>query len=284
MLKFDLSEKSGKDCRINPVPDESLCVMNMPATKTEPVFSLDGDHWIPHAEAAGPFRGLHGGGVSGLTVAVMEEMARAEGFGTPVTATVFILRPTPHEKLTTKVTPLRIGGRIAILESELFAGEKLVAKATAAFVKPVELPELAAVAVAPSPFDASNLPKWQRGRPHGRVTFFDALDIRDDGKGTKWGRMLRPMTHYDTPFASLFALSDNGTPYWLSGTELWPPRWGFPNIDVTLHLSRARVGEWVGVTPTSDWRVEGNGLTEAAIHDEQGLLGRGCQTVVVTPV
>lgn len=257
--------------------------MNTTTTK-EPVFSPDGDTWVPHAQAAGPFRGLHGGAVSGLAVAVMEHMAFTEGFGTPMTASVYILRPAPHEPLTTKVTPLRIGGRIAILESELFAGDKLIAKATAAFVKPIELPELASVSAPATPFDPATLPKWQRSNNITRTTFFDALDIRDDGAGTKWGRMMRPMMPFDTPFASTFALSDNGTPYWLSGTELWPPRWGFPNIDVSLHASRARVGNWVGVTPTSDWRVEGSGLTDAVIRDEQGVLGRGCQTVVLTPM
>ena len=258
--------------------------MNAVTTAADPIFSADGNDWVPHIEASGPFRGLHGGAVSGLTVAVMEHMAREEDFGIPTTATVFILRPAPSERLQTRVTPLRVGGRIAILESELMAGEKLIAKATAAFVKPIDLPELAAVEVPKTPVDPASLPAWQRTSNHDRVTFFDALDIRDDGKGTKWGRMKRPMMPYDAPFASLFALSDNGTPYWLSGTQFWPPRWGFPNIDVALHVSRPRVGEWVGVTPKSDWRAEGNGLTEAVIHDEQGWLGRGCQTVVVTPM
>jgi acyl-CoA thioesterase len=258
--------------------------MDAVVTSTEPIFSADGDGWVPHIEASGPFRGLHGGAVSGLTVAVMEHMAREEDFGIPTTATVFILRPAPSERLQTRVTPLRVGGRIAILESELLAGDKLIAKATAAFVKPIDLPELSAVEAPKTPVDPASMPAWQRTHNRDRVTFFDALDIRDDGKGTKWGRMKRPMMPYDAPFASLFALSDNGTPYWLSGTEFWPPRWGFPNIDVALHVSRPRVGAWVGVAPTSDWRVEGNGLTEAAIYDEQGLLGRGCQTVVVTPM
>jgi acyl-CoA thioesterase len=251
--------------------------------KPEPVFAQDGDGWQPHAEAAGPFRGLHGGAVSGLTVGVMEERARAEGWGTPLTASVFILRPSPLEKLHVKVEPLRIGGRIAMVESLLFAGDKLIAKATGAFVKPIEAPELARVAQGPSPVDPSFMAPWQRTRGPQHTTFFDALDIRDDGKGTKWGRMLRPMLPFDTPFASLFALADNGTPYWLSGTEFWPPPWGFPNIDITVHVSRAPVGQWVGVTPTSDWRDDGMGLTDARLFDEQGMLGHGCQTVVITP-
>lgn len=256
--------------------------MNVMNLSPDPVFSQDGANWQPHAEAAGPFRGLHGGAVSGLTVAVMEEKARAEGWGIPLTASVFILRPAPLEPLQTKVEILRVGGRIAMLEGLLFAGDKLIAKATGAFVKPIDTPEVARVAAPATPVDPSSLPVWQQ-RTRDRTTFFDALDIRDDGNGIKWGRMKRPMMPFDAPFASLFALADNGTPYWLSGTEFWPPPWGFPNIDITVHVSRAPVGSWVGVEPSSDWRAEGMGLTDAKLHDEQGILGRGCQTVVLTP-
>jgi hypothetical protein len=257
--------------------------VNVVSTRPDPVFSQDGESWQPHAEAAGPFRGLHGGAVSGLVVGVMEERARAEGWGVALTASVFILRPAPLETLHVKVEPLRIGGRIAMVESLLFSGDKLIAKATGAFVKTIEVPELARVAQSPAPVDPSTMKPWERTRGPQHTTFFDALDIRDDGNGTKWGRMKRPMLPFDAPFASLFALADNGTPYWLSGTEFWPPPWGFPNIDITVHVSRAPVGAWVGVTPFSDWRAEGMGLTDARLFDEQGVLGRGCQTVVVTP-
>lgn len=257
--------------------------MNIVAT--EPIFSREGDSWQPHVEASGPFRGLHGGAVSGLSVGVMEEKARAEDWGIPLTASVFILRPAPLEPLRAHVEPLRIGGRIAIVESHILAGDKLIAKATAAFVKAIEVPELARVAAAPAPVDPSTLPAWQRtrGAPQ-RTTFFDALDIRDDSKGTKWGRMKRPMLPFAAPLANLFAFADNGTPYWLSGTEFWPPSWGFPNIDITVHVARAPEGSWVGVTPQSDWRTDGMGLTDSRLFDAQGPLGHANQTVVITPI
>jgi hypothetical protein len=213
----------------------------------------------------------------------MEEKAQAEDWGMPLTASVFILRPAPLEPLRTVVEPLRVGGRIAIAESKLFAADKLVAKATAAFVKSLDVPELSRVAAAPVSADPSAMPGWERTRGPQHTTFFDALDIRDDGNGTKWGRMKRPMVPFAAPFASLFALADNGTPYWLSGTEFWPPAWGFPNIDITVHVSRAPVGSWVGVTPTSDWRADGMGLTDSRLHDVQGPLGHANQTVVITP-
>ncbi|MFZ2470081.1 MAG: thioesterase family protein [Parvibaculum sedimenti] len=258
--------------------------MNVIDTKLEPVFTRDGTFWLPHVEATGPFRGLHGGAVSGLVVAAMEERAREKDWGQAMTASVLILRPAPLERLETRIEVLRSGGRVAMLESSLWAGERLIAKATGAFVKPISLPEVSRVSAAPAPVDPSALPVWGARGPQNRTTFFDALDIRDDGNGTKWGRMKRPMVAFEAPMANLFAFADNGTPYWLSGTEFWPPtRWGFPNIDIAVHISRAPVGPWVGVEPGSDWRDNGLGLTDSKLYDEAGPLGRACQTVVLTP-
>lgn len=260
--------------------------MGMETAIGEPVFSQDGGHWIPSIWATGPFRELHGGAVSGLVVAVMEERARREGWGVPLASSVLILRPAPSAPLETRVEVLRAGGRTAMLESTLWAGDKLIAKGTAAFVQAEPVPELARVAAPPhSAFeDPSAMKLWRsEGEGPAHTTLFNALDIRDDGKGTKWGRLTRPMVPFEAPFASLFALADNGTPYWLSGTEFWPPRWGFPNIDITVHVSRAPAGSWVGVEAASDWRPEGMGLTDSKLHDETGPLGRACQTVVLVP-
>ena len=257
--------------------------MNVAAKIKDPVFARVAQGWEPHVEASGPFRGLHGGAVSGLLAAVLEERAREEDWGRPLTASVLILRPAPLEILQTRIELLRAGGRVAMAEASLLAGGKLIAKASACFAKPLDLPELARAEAAPAPIDPSSLEIWNgRGRPD-RTTFFDALDIRDNGEGIKWGRMKRPIVEFEAPFATLFAFADNGTPYWLSGTEFWPPPWGFPNIDVTVHVSRPPEGAWVGVEPSSDRRREGLGLTESRLYDETGPLGRACQTVVVTP-
>ncbi|MGB5949373.1 MAG: thioesterase family protein [Parvibaculum sp.] len=257
--------------------------MNVIADLSEPVFSRDGNFWEPHVEASGPFRGLHGGAVSGLLVAAMEERAREEDWGAPMTASVIILRPAPLERLETKIEVLRAGGRVAMAEATLWAGGKLYAKASASFIKPLAMPALERAEAAPAPFDPSPLAVWGARGPQQRTTFFDALDIRDGGNGIKWGRMKRRLVAFDAPFAQLFAFGDNGTPYWLSGTEFWPPPWGFPNIDITVHVSRPPVGPWVGVEPDSDWRREGVGLTDSRLHDQAGPLGRVCQTVVITP-
>jgi hypothetical protein len=244
----------------------------------DPVFARDGRHWHPHAEAGGPFGGLHGGAVSGLIVAEMEREAREQGFGIPLSASVLLLRPTPMTTLETRTDVLRKGGRSGAIATALSADGKLVAKGTASFVT-ADLAE-GAPAATPRPYDPSLLPPWQQIRRFQHKTLFDALDFRDDGAGTIWGRLLRPLAPFAAPLATVFAIADNATAFYLV-THRIAPRWGFPNIDIGIHVSRTPVGEWVGVEAYSDWRPDGRGFTEARLYDVEGLLGRACQTVVL---
>jgi hypothetical protein len=254
--------------------------MDASATQ-EPVFTRDGTHWHPHAEAGGPFGGLHGGGVSGLIVAEMERQARTHGLGIPLAASVMLLRPAPMAPLETRSETLRRGGRVGVIETSLLAQGKLIAKGSASFVAPI--PVEGAPAAPPRPYDPSALPAWARPRRFEHKTLFDAQDIRDDGEGMKWGRLIRPLVSFPAPLAGVFAIADNATVFLLTDQRI-VPRWSFPNIDIAVHLSRPPVGGWVGVEPASDWRNEGMGFTEARLYDTQGWLGRACQAVVLTPL
>jgi len=254
--------------------------MNVAAALIEPLFTHDGRHWLPHAEAGGPFGGLHGGAVSGLVVAEMEREAREQGMGLALGGSVLLIRPAPMAPLEMRTEILRKGGRVGVLETSLLAGGKLIAKGTASFVTAAPFDDVPAA--TPRPFDPASLPAWARRPRFAHATLFDAEDIRDDGRGTKWARLIRPLMGFATPFANLFAIADNGTPFYLTTHRPAPPRYGFPNIDITIHVSRAPIGDWIGVTAQSDWRPEGRGLTESALYDEHGPLGRACQIVVLT--
>jgi hypothetical protein len=176
---------------------------------------------------------------------------------------------------------LRKGGRAGALEAVLTAEGKLMAKAMASFVAP--LATAGTPAAAAQPFDPSGQPVWSALRFFSNKTLFDAQDIRDDGKGTKWGRLLRPLAAFASPLAEVFAIADNGTPFYLTAQQIMP-RWTFPNIDISVHVSRPPVGGWIGVQAFSDWRPDGMGLTDSKLYDMQGYLGRACQTVVLTPM
>ncbi|MGO8916003.1 MAG: acyl-CoA thioesterase domain-containing protein [Stellaceae bacterium] len=251
------------------------------ASLADPVFARDGAQWRPHPEAAGPFGGLHGGAVSGLIVAEMERAAREQGLGFMLSASVLLLRPAPMAPLETRTELLRKGGRTGALETVLLAEGKLIAKGTASCVAP--LPVAGVPAAAPLPCDAASLPPWPLKPRFRHRTLFDALDLRVDPQGTKWGRLLRPLVLYEAAFAAIFAVADNGQPFSLRDPRDALSDYTFPNIDIAVHASRPIAGGWIGVTARSDWRPEGMGLTDSELHDEQGRLGHACQTVVLVP-
>jgi acyl-coenzyme A thioesterase PaaI-like protein len=249
----------------------------------EPTYREESGLWHPSAQAAGPFGGLHGGGISGILIAGLERKARQEGYGVPLNAGVMFLRPAPMAPLETRLAVLRAGGRVALLENALWVEDRLIARATATFVAAIPaLPTEHMPIAAPEPRDPTDLPKLRFNVGLDHPSFFDTLDLRDDGAGTKWGRLLRPIVDFPAPLAGVFAVADNSQPFSILPARR--PRLRFPNIDITIHVSRAPTSDWIGVEARSDWRPAGYGMTEAALRDTTGPLGRSCQTIVLAPV
>ena len=253
----------------------------MSATGDAPIFTRDGARWLPHEIATGPFRGLHGGAVSGLVVAEMERAGREHGLGLLLSASVLLLRPAPLAALETRTELLRKGGRAGALETLLLADDKLVAKGVASLV--AAEPVTGAPAEPPLAADPEALPPWPMHPRFRHKTLFDALDLRHDGEGCIWGRLMRPLVPFATSLAGAFAVADNGQPFSLGGDHRLLERYTFPNIDIALHLSRPPQPGWIGVRARSDWRPDGMGLTESELFDEAGRIGRCCQTVVLVP-
>jgi hypothetical protein len=251
------------------------------AATREPIFREEAGCWRPAPEAGGPFGGLHGGAVSGLVVAAMERAGRERGLGLMLSAAVLLLRPAPMAPLETRTELLRQGGRVAALETVLGAEGKLIAKGMGSVVAPQSV--LGTPAAPPVRADPAALPPWGRKPRFRHATLFDALDLRLAPEGRIWGRLLRPLVPFETRLADAFAVADNGQPFSLDGDATLLERYSFPNIDIALHLSRPPAGGWIGVAARSDWRPDGMGLTESALHDEAGPIGRCCQTVVLVP-
>ncbi len=57
----------------------------------------------------------------------------------------------------------------------------------------------------------------------------------------------------------------------------------FINPDLTVHLHRLPVGEWVCLDAVSRLEGHGVGLAESALWDEAGPLGRSLQSLLVEP-
>ncbi len=57
----------------------------------------------------------------------------------------------------------------------------------------------------------------------------------------------------------------------------------YPNVDLTAHLLREPVGEWLGVDVSITFGDNGIGVTESRLHDARGPLGTLAQCLTVRP-
>ena len=55
----------------------------------------------------------------------------------------------------------------------------------------------------------------------------------------------------------------------------------FINTDLSVHLLRMPVGEWVCLDARTYPEPNGVGLADTALHDERGRIGRAAQTLLV---
>ena len=55
----------------------------------------------------------------------------------------------------------------------------------------------------------------------------------------------------------------------------------FINTDLTVHLHRMPAGEWVCLDAVDAPEPHGVGMTDTALWDERGRIGRAAQTLLV---
>jgi hypothetical protein len=81
-----------------------------------------------------------------------------------------------------------------------------------------------------------------------------------------------------SPLARLAATADFG-----NGISAALPfeRYLFINADLSIHLHRQPRGEWIGLDARTLLAPGGSGLAESVLHDLDGPVGRGFQTLVV---
>jgi hypothetical protein len=109
---------------------------------------------------------------------------------------------------------------------------------------------------------------------------FLAGSFRDLGPATVWMRMRHPLVagEQPTPLQRVLTAADSGNG--VSAT-LDLGRYIFINVDLTVHLHRRPVGEWVCLEAITLPEPNGVGLADTGLHDERGPLGRALQTLLV---
>jgi Thioesterase-like superfamily len=100
----------------------------------------------------------------------------------------------------------------------------------------------------------------------------------EPGPATVWMRPRVALVEGEefTPLQRVMVAADGG-----NGVSA-PLDWSgfiFINTDLSVHLLRPPVGEWVCLDAVT--HVDGIGMTDTALWDERGRIGRAAQTLLV---
>jgi Acyl-CoA thioesterase C-terminal domain/Acyl-CoA thioesterase N-terminal domain len=258
------------------------------ALSAEPIFVREGDAFVPTGHARGPWDpgALHGG----APAALVAEAVQAEGFGV-ARLTVEFLGPVPLAPLTVRAELVRPGRRLQLVEAAVEADGRTVLRCRAVRMRrgEVALPAgaTAAPAAPPGPDGAQpdRLPAAAGEPAEGfhrtgmEIRFAGGTDF-GPGPALAWFRLARPLVDDApaSPLARVAAAADFGNG--VSHVVPWSA-WLFVNTDLTIHVHREPVGEWVLLDARTTLERSGTGLAWSALHDETGPLGLAAQSLYV---
>jgi hypothetical protein len=257
------------------------------------LFERSGDLLTPTERARGPWdpRFLHGGPVAALLAGALQETAGEDR--QVVRVTVELMRPVPLAPMTLTTTRVREGRKLSLLEATL---------ALAATGVPVASARASALRIAASdPIVPSlSIPGPDAGRAaDNSLTGGDSLAFHSHGVEMRWVtgdwdntsqaraagvvvwfRLIYPVVAEMaiTPWQRAAAAADFG-----NGISSVLPfeEYEFINPDVAIYLFRPPRGEWVGLSAKSSVGPFGSGIAESELFDEEGLIGRAIQSLLI---
>jgi Thioesterase-like superfamily len=246
--------------------------------------------FVPSGHARGPWDpdAMHGGAPAALLVRAIE--------GVEVPAPMLVarlsmefLRAVPLVPLTVEAAVVRPGRRLQLVEAVLRAEGEEVCRAQATLLRreAVEVPQgaLPVPSLAP-PEDAEPITE-SLDRSTGESFAMTGMEIRVLGGGfsrrgpaTAWFRLRRQVVEGEDPSPAQRAVAagdfGNGIAAEVDfATHL------FVNTDLTVHLSREPVGEWIGLDSRTEHGPEGTALARSTLHDALGPCGLAAQSLYV---
>jgi hypothetical protein len=173
------------------------------------------------------------------------------------------------------------GRRLSVVRGTLIGGDKNCATAHGVFIRPADIAD--APAVPDQPFEPESAPPYEIWFDSDETWFWDTVEARRADDGTIWLRAVIPVVSPLSPMARVAAHAD-----WISGLfrpddPADPAVGGFPNADLTVHLSRPPEGEWIGIRGTPHWHGNGIGVTSGMLRDSRGPIGWSAQSLVLVP-
>jgi hypothetical protein len=178
---------------------------------------------------------------------------------------------------------------VQLAEAELGDGERTFIRARAWRIRtaPVEIPAGAVPAEQPSPGpeQGEEVEFFPTGQELG---YHSAMECRfleggfvEAGPAKVWMRMREPLVAGEepSPLQRTLVAADVGNGV---SAVLDYRRYLFINVDLTVHLERMPVGEWVCVDAQTLPQPNGVGTAESVLSDPSGRCGRALQTLLVS--
>jgi acyl-coenzyme A thioesterase PaaI-like protein len=236
--------------------------------------------WSPHAQHGGPPAALLGRALENLDEGRPRVLGRF---------TMDLLGPVPVEELTVTTSVLRPGRTVSLRQAELAnAAGRVVARAQAWAFPATEWPDGSApgdpgVPLEHGPGDGHHEEppaSWHRG-------YLDSVEwqwiegaVTRPGPAVVWMRPLLPLVPGEqlTPLQRLLTCVDSASG---ASAALDPAEWSFMNTDLTVHVVRPPVGEWVCLRARTTLSTGSVGLAASEVYDEQGLVARSAQALLV---
>jgi len=247
----------------------------------------DGARWLATGHTTGPWGAgsQHGGPPSALLGRAVERCAPRDDM-VVARVTVELLGPVPVAELGLRARVARPGRSVELVEAALSAGGRDVARARAWRVLRAGAPAVAPRQAAPPPLPART-PVLERGAwVDGYLSAVEWRTVHggflEPGPGTAWTRLRHPLVAGEepSPLQRVLAVADSGSGV---SSELDLARWHFINPELTVHLHREAVGEWICLDASTTISPGGAGLATTVLSDGEGPVGVGAQSLLVAP-
>jgi Thioesterase-like superfamily len=236
--------------------------------------------WNPDSQHASPPCALLG-----------REMDQAGGIegGRVARATFEILGPVPIALLSVRAEVVRSGRSVELVEGVMEHDGRAVIRSRAWRIRTTSL-DVDPVAPEPPAVSGPGEGEVVDFFPTGQtVGYHEAMEIRfargafrEPGPALSWLRMRVALVEGEepTPLDRVLAAADCGNGI---SSPLDYRRWMFINCDLSVYLRRLPRGEWVGMDAVTYVEDDGIGMSDTALHDEEGMIGRANQSLFVAP-
>lgn len=256
---------------------------------SEALFVRDGEWLIPSPLAEGPWAAgqLHGSPVAGLIARAVDRVSCP--FPMRVAkVSLDLLRGVPMQPLSVAAEVVRQGARIQLLDVTIRDEARLLVRAS---VLRIRVNSDLEVPVAPAP--RAPRPPAEDECLSGEAlaaapAFFGAIDYARtalSGEGDAvmvWTRLRVALVAGEeiSPLVRLAVAADFTSG---SAVPLDHRSWFFINPDLTIHVVREPVGEWIGVKARADLAADGIGQGRSTIFDRLGSVARGQASMWIGP-